>query len=195
MTVQKFTHTTVMQNGAESFLSPVNSIKYASPIHCHDFYKFFLITKGRAVHVVNNKRQPIAEGTLVFIRPADVHYYEHEENLEYEFINVCFTKSAVSNTLKFLDEAFSNDYLLSPLPPPCISLSLLEKGHLVHRLESIYTLSKEDMNKWKILLRGVLVEVLLSYFSQLQTSQKNDLPIWMESLLLQMQKKRTLPRD
>jgi AraC family cel operon transcriptional repressor len=184
-----------MQNGAESFLSPVNSIKYASPIHCHDFYKFFLITKGRAVHVVNNKRQPIAEGTLVFIRPADVHYYEHEENLEYEFINVCFTKSAVSNTLKFLDEAFSNDYLLSPLPPPCISLSLLEKGHLVHRLESIYTLSKEDMNKWKILLRGVLVEVLLSYFSQLQTSQKNDLPIWMESLLLQMQKKRTLPRD
>ncbi|HEY9060261.1 MAG TPA: AraC family ligand binding domain-containing protein [Pseudobacteroides sp.] len=192
MAVQKFTHSTVMDNGTESFLSPVNSIKYASPIHFHDFYEFFLIIKGSAIHVVNNERQPIAEGTLVFIRPSDVHYYEYAENQECEFINVCFTKRVVSNTLKFLGEAYSNDYLISPLLPPCINLSPLEKDHLVHRLENVYILSKGDMNRRKILLRGVLVEVLLNYFSQLHNSQKSDIPKWVESLLSEMQKKRKL---
>lgn len=189
MAIQKFSYITVMESGAESFLSPVNSIKYASPIHCHDFYEFFLITKGKVVHVVNNEKQQISEGTLVFMRPSDIHYYEYEEGQECEFINVCFTKRVVNSSLRFLGEAYSNDYILESKLPPCINLSPIEKDHLVYRLENVSILSKGDLSKRKILLRGILVEVLLNYFSQLNNSQKSDLPLWMESLLLQMQKK------
>lgn len=194
MTVHRFTENMLMEPGTESLQSPANSVKYASPVHDHDFYEFFLITKGNTVHVVNGERQYVPEGTLVFIRPTDVHCYEYNESYDCEFINVCYTRRAVCDVFKFLGNTFSPQRLLAPKLPPCTTLSPLEKDHLVQRLERIYAFSANDKPLRKIQLRGILVEVLLQYFGQLQKHQENNMPLWLESLLVQMQKKENFTR-
>lgn len=41
--------------------------------HCHDFPELFWVEEGQGVHFVGNERRSIPAGTLVFIRPEDVH--------------------------------------------------------------------------------------------------------------------------
>jgi AraC-like DNA-binding protein len=41
--------------------------------HCHDFPELFWVEEGQGVHLIGNERRIIHPGTLVFIRPEDVH--------------------------------------------------------------------------------------------------------------------------
>ncbi|MFZ5986582.1 MAG: helix-turn-helix domain-containing protein [Bacillota bacterium] len=189
MEIHQYTESALMEPGSESHQTPECSIKHASPIHYHDFYEFFLITKGKTVHVVNGERQLLSEGTLVFIRPTDIHYYEFEENNDSRFINVCYARRVVCGVFKFLGSGFSPQRLLLPKLPSSVTLSPLEKDHLIHRLEKTQALSANDKSLRKTQLRGILVEVLLQFFGQLHDHEKNNMPLWLESLLVQMQKK------
>jgi AraC family cel operon transcriptional repressor len=53
-----------------------SNLKERSGLHSHDFFEFFACTKGSIKHHVNGECQLITEGTCVFIRPEDKHYYE-----------------------------------------------------------------------------------------------------------------------
>jgi AraC family cel operon transcriptional repressor len=41
--------------------------------HCHDFPELFWVEEGRGVHLIGSERRSIPAGTLVFVRPEDVH--------------------------------------------------------------------------------------------------------------------------
>ena len=43
--------------------------------HCHDFYEIFITVSGTVTHFINGITQKLPEGSLVFIRPDDVHAY------------------------------------------------------------------------------------------------------------------------
>lgn len=187
MKIFKYTAESHMGTDTESHFFTVSSLKHASPIHSHDFFELFLVTRGRALHIVNGVSLPIAEGTLVFIRPDDVHYYEQEGNHDMEFINICCTKQAMDTVFSFLGDAIHPDSLLSPPLPPSITLSPMEKELLKDRLEHIGLAG--DKTQTQGLLRAVLVELLIHYFWQYQHKQEEPLPLWLESLLIQMKRK------
>ena len=49
-----------LKMGGRGFTIRQDSVGETYQLHCHDFYEFFLVTKGRALHVVNEdvyKRQ------------------------------------------------------------------------------------------------------------------------------------------
>lgn len=50
-----------------------SSLKETAPLHSHNFYEFFIVTDGTALHMVNNSIQTLTKGDLVFIRPQDTH--------------------------------------------------------------------------------------------------------------------------
>lgn len=64
------------------------SVQETYPLHTHDFYEFFLVTKGRATHVVNKSVQIVERGSLVFVRPSDEHCYDFYKSQYFEFYNV-----------------------------------------------------------------------------------------------------------
>jgi len=41
--------------------------------HCHDFPELFWVEEGRGAHLIGNERRVLPAGTLVFVRPEDVH--------------------------------------------------------------------------------------------------------------------------
>lgn len=67
--------------------------------HTHNFYEIFLVTKGKVVHNINANKQLLEEGTLVFIRPADIHHYKKYKDENCELINIAFPQKLYKNFL------------------------------------------------------------------------------------------------
>ena len=42
-------------------------------LHNHNFYEFFIITKGSVFHEINGETSVLKTGMLYFIRPEDCH--------------------------------------------------------------------------------------------------------------------------
>lgn len=52
--------------------------------HSHEFAEIIMVLNGRIYHRVNGERQLLAQNTLVFVRPADIHSFEPAEESERE---------------------------------------------------------------------------------------------------------------
>lgn len=71
-------------------------------LHTHDFAEAMWIERGTGVHVVNDRRRPLVQGDVVFVRPADVHTFGGES---FALVNVAFDRS----TLDFLERRYFRD--------------------------------------------------------------------------------------
>ncbi len=84
--------------------------------HTHDFYELFLVLRGGAVHAVNSRTQMLTEGSLVLVRPWDIHKYEALEKDEFEIVNIGIPENVFLRICGYLDverDVFDR----SPLPP------------------------------------------------------------------------------
>ncbi|MDT8715682.1 AraC family transcriptional regulator [Clostridium sp. 19966] len=174
--------------GIQSHHFTVSSLKYASPMHTHDYFEIFFITEGKAIHKVNGERQYLSEGSLVFMRPEDVHCYENYEEYDCKFINICYTRECISETFKFIGSAFKPERFLEARLPLITILSSLEIDEIVGRLDKINALALNDKELLDIQRRGLLVDILLKFFWQYRDKNKKEMPEWMETLLINMQK-------
>ena len=50
----------------------IYGVRNTTESHTHDYYEFFLVVKGRAVHRVNGAEIVVGRGTLAVVRPRDV---------------------------------------------------------------------------------------------------------------------------
>lgn len=189
MEIKKFFEATHIDEETEARQNQISSLKFAEQIHTHDFYEFFLVTDGRAIHIVNGERQQLTEGTLVFVRPDDVHYYEYDGSSDCSFINVPFRKKAVLAAFDYLGEAFRPQRLLEPAASPLAALTSIEKDHLLGRLERIYVAPGSDKAGTRLQNRALLVEILTRYFGIHVSHESKVMPLWLENLYMQMQKK------
>ena len=70
------------------FVIRQDSVRETYQLHCHDFYEFFLVTKGRALHIVNDTVQTVSRGSLVFVRLDDAHCYDYYKTVSYTHLAV-----------------------------------------------------------------------------------------------------------
>ncbi|MNM22499.1 HTH-type transcriptional regulator ChbR [compost metagenome] len=187
MEIYTYTAASHMGPNTESHLFTVPSLSYASPIHTHDFFELFLVTQGKARHIVNDACQPVTVGTLVFIRPEDIHYYERDGDHDCEFINLCYTREAMNHVFTFLEKAIDPQNLLASVLPPVTVLPASETERLKDRLERIRLVP--DKPQAAGLLRAMLAELLTLFFWKQQRTREDAIPPWLEDLLLQMQRK------
>lgn len=171
--------------GSNNFF--VSSIKNASPMHSHDFFEFFLITGGMTQHLVNGKKQILSEGALVFIRPEDIHSYDYYEGRDCSFINICYSKNMINDAMNFLGEAFEKERLLTSLLPPYVVLLPAEMENLKSRIDRQNAFPSENRRKSRIQAAGLLVDILVQYFSGVDTSRNRSVPLWLEALLIKFQ--------
>jgi len=78
------------RNDGVSFLCQ-RSVHETFRLHNHDFYEFFYIVKGKAIHNINGENQILSKGDFVLIRPDDTHKYEFLDNFDFEIISVGFS--------------------------------------------------------------------------------------------------------
>ena len=62
------------------------SVGETYPFHTHTFYEFFLISKGKGIHRINEASILLSEGSFVFVRPSDRHGYDFLNQYDLELI-------------------------------------------------------------------------------------------------------------
>ncbi|MCI9551901.1 MAG: AraC family transcriptional regulator [Acutalibacter sp.] len=85
-------------------------------LHTHDFYELFLVPKGSAIHVVNGQTQILTGGSLVLIRPSDVHKYEPLDGSDFELLSAGMPAAAFRRLCTYL--AVEERVFLAPALPP-----------------------------------------------------------------------------
>jgi AraC family transcriptional regulator, dual regulator of chb operon len=163
-------------------------IKNTADRHCHDFYEIFLVVRGEVTHYVNGEEVTLTEGTLVFMRPDDVHCYDRDSAF-CQFINLAFPFYSLEVLFNYLGDGFKPERILLSKLPPTAELSASEMKRAIARLETLNTLSRENKSKIRTEFRILLLEFLTRYFPVPEAQSSMKIPEWLEKLIKEMQKK------
>lgn len=160
-----------------------HSVYETYPAHTHDFYEIFLVTKGKAIHVVNGITQLVTRGSFVFIRPEDMHYYDYFKTYDFEFMTLGIPISEMENIFAYLNLSF--DILLSPIEAPN---TLLEGSTLIEIEKKLEGIGKqkigEERHSFFLAVMPWLTYKLYQYMSE--DSHKLVVPSWFIQLIGKM---------
>lgn len=165
------------------------SLKDITVKHTHDFFEIFLITKGKVEHIVNDSDQIIDDGTIVFIRPNDIHFYQKYKKNDVELLNLAFPKKTISDLFNYLGEGFEPERLLKSKLPPSMILSSTEKTILKGRFEKLQLIPISQKAEIRTSLRILLAEIMTNYFSKSFWIQRSSIPKWLEDTRNEVQQK------
>lgn len=85
-----------------------------SELHCHDFWEFTIITKGKMLHKIGAYERVVEQDTLLVIRPNDNHTQARYEDEEVEYINFGVREDVLKTTLSVLSDNLYDFLLLEP---------------------------------------------------------------------------------
>ncbi|MDD7214131.1 MAG: AraC family transcriptional regulator [Clostridia bacterium] len=60
-------------------------------MHNHNYYEFFIVTKGKLTHIINDKSEELSCRTIYFITPSDKHIILPLKGYESQHINIAVT--------------------------------------------------------------------------------------------------------
>ena len=158
--------------------------------HCHDFYEIFLTVEGTVTHHVNGQTQKLPEGSLVFIRPDDVHgyRYDHPQSVKTAYINLTFTKETAEQLFRYLSDGFPSKELLSCEMPPTVLLSHADTRMLVSRISELNCADWQDKQALKMRMRVLLLDVFTRFFFDIPNAEAQSIPLWLSRLMMQMER-------
>jgi len=182
---------------AKDLIDPATEIHYAyhkslkdiTIEHTHDFYELFLVTNGKAYHNINGKTEIIEEGTLVFIRPNDTHFYRRFDSENCEIINLAFPAYTITMLFNYFGEGFNKEKLLKQKHSPHLKLSKFETEILIARFEGLNVLSRGKKARIKTEFRILIAEIFSKYFAKIKKEVNEEAPLWLLKLRDEMEKK------
>jgi len=157
--------------------------------HCHEYYEIFLTVSGTVLHWLNGETRPLPEGSLVLIRPDDIHGYIYDgpDELNTVYVNLSFRKELLHDLLRYLSDDFPSQALLSSTSPPTILVTKAEKQRFLSQLEELNTISWKDQRTMNLRMRVILADILSRGFSDIPESPPLDEPLWLTHLITEMQ--------
>ena len=167
----------------------VNSnIEYFRP-HYHDYYELFLIIDGKVIHKVNGANILLERGTMVFIRPCDMHDYALKDESGFSMLNITFTAETADALLSYLGKGFPSDSLLSASLPLQVMLSNAEIEYVLSHLATIQTVDESNSEEVKTALRILIFRILTRFFADTRDENHENIPEWLLKLCEEMRKK------
>ena len=149
-------------------------------LHNHRYYEFFLTCGDNFRHVINGKEIPLDVGTLVFVRPDDVHTYKQDDKIDYDIINIAYSSEIINQAFMYMGESFPASRLIHSKMPPSVILGDEERENLKAKLVALIT--DDNIKSKKINSRALLIEILSTFFSDMgekvENDKKNQIPHW-----------------
>lgn len=169
------------------FVHGANDIFYP---HCHNYYELFMTVSGTVTHWINGVSSELPQGSLVFIRPDDIHGYIYEtpKSVETSYINFAFTKETAEELFAYLTESFPSDYLINCTMPPTVVVSSTERKRLISLFSELNTVDWNDKNTLKIRARVILADIFTRNFYNIQREHGETMPTWLARLAQAMEK-------
>jgi AraC family cel operon transcriptional repressor len=159
--------------------------------HSHDYFEFFVVYRGTGIHRINGASRMLEKGTVVLVRPDDLHYYV---NLSPDFaiINVLIPSGTIQALFEYLGPGFESRRLLSTRYPPSSRVSPTVFKTLVTELEKLVLSKRLLKGRSDAYFRITLLNLLVTCFPMGPTGSHTDLPVWLRWLALEMMKVENL---
>ncbi|MGN1203322.1 MAG: AraC family transcriptional regulator [Eubacterium sp.] len=148
-------------------------------LHCHNFYEFFIITSGEALHEINGEHRKLHKGTLQLIQPKDCHRIVSSKSKRCTHINISVTPEKldkICNALGIsLNELISNTDAVT-------NLSVNELENFIKRAERISLLYFNSDKRFSVLVCEMIVQALCILYKNM-ISSRLDCPDWFTEIL------------
>ena len=155
------------------------TISETFPVHTHDFYEIFLILEGKAIHRVNNQTQLMEKGSLVFMRPKDVHYYVPINKYDMSILNVGLPEMDILPALDYLGIPLSR--ITDPPLPVHLTISGSSFQLLSEKLTRLAQIFPSRM--CRPLIRSIMCELYVPLILQEGAEQSIQIvPPWLSEL-------------
>lgn len=148
-------------------------------LHCHNFYEFFIVTGGEAIHEINGEHRKLHKGTLQLIQPKDSHRIVSSHSKKCTHINISVTPDKLEKICKALD--ISIDELVENTEA-VTNLSVSELEYFIKLAERISLLNFNSDDKFRVLVCEMIVEAVCIFYKNM-ISSKLDCPDWFTDTL------------
>ena len=94
----------------QEFLYPENGLSFhfcdnwTGYMHTHNYYEFFIVTKGKLTHIINEKSEELSYGTIYLITPSDKHIILPLKGYESQHINIAVTPERLKSICDLVNE-------------------------------------------------------------------------------------------
>ncbi|MEM9952800.1 MAG: AraC family transcriptional regulator [Chloroflexota bacterium] len=159
----------------------------STQLHHHDFYELFLIAKGSINHHINGEMHCLKDGTLVFIRPDDAHFFSRHGDANCELLNLAFLQHTFEHLSDYLGKTLTQTALLERRLPPYVMLTMSDSKRIMTQLRDWGRFAYRDKAQSRFALRGILAYLISDYFVNAGHNQQTDLPDWLADVCETMQ--------
>ncbi len=158
-------------------------------LHCHDFSEIVFINSGGVIHRVNSERQRLTAGSLVFMRPDDVHGFAPDDEFgQVEIIMLDFDLELFLSLSIYLENDTFLQQLTASVLPPCFKMDPADSNSLYTRLLKLNNTSISPQLR-KIKLKILLGDLYARFFiDETNLLSESLVPDWLENLCTLMRK-------
>ena len=175
-------------------LSPYSRV-IISPLcaeHNHSFFEFSIGTDGYFKNFVNGEPLNMERGSVLLLRPADVHYFTAEE--KHASRDVYVAPSVFRAVCDSIDRSLYQKLSHTPLAIN-FKVSDFQLQILESKLNFFNDLTNKTDLQIKTMHRSVILDILQLWQESLAKKQKGDLPDWIAILLSQIGSEKFLNKN
>lgn len=157
--------------------------------HYHDYYEIFITVSGIVTHWINGIESKLPEGSLVFIRPHDVHGYLYNtpQSTKTSYINFAFSTETAKQLFTYIADSFPCEALLSSSAAPYVILSEIEKKRLIRRISELNTVNINDKNAMRLQAKVLLADIFAHFSEHVDPAVPDSMPLWLSHLMRNME--------
>ncbi len=160
------------------------------PLHNHDFLEVFWVESGKGVHQINGNTHFLSSGDIAMIRPVDTHSLTFANNNQLQLVNVAFRKEEFDSIITGYPEARDSFWRRLDRQPLALQLSPRKQNNLSLSADLLL-----DGEKTKMMLHWFLLDLFRILQDDVSECAEPTLPGWLQSALLEIQKKENFQQS
>lgn len=143
-------------NEAKNFFIHLRDCPF-SESHCHDFWEFTIIAKGKMLHKIGNCERVVEQDTLLVLRPDDNHSQARYEDEPIEYINFGVRDDVLKTTLSVLSDNLYDFLLLEPyIEYPLSKTSVIYFNNMFNKFHTTI----QDKQTDDLILPAIFVSII-----------------------------------
>jgi hypothetical protein len=152
--------------------------------HIHQFYEIILLVKGHLFHEINGSHHILKPGSLVFVRPYDLHRLLPVNSDRTVFSSLVIASSVVEEIISFLCMPAITNHISTAPEAPCSQLSPDATRETMLKMEKISNEQTISPETSALMTRVLSAQLFAEYLTPGRTSTKSGRapPEWLQKL-------------
>lgn len=146
-------------------------------LHRHDFFELIYLENASQSHFMEGRTVQVPHGSLIFVRPNDLHALYNPENQGAVLHHLAFSRLMADHLFSFLDIDLA--WLTQSEFPPHVILNAEESLQIQSLFKELEALAEQTGTVRCITVKRILVQIFCQYLMRASTLSKQVSPPWL----------------